>query len=47
MTSTVDDLNLPDGITASPALLLMLGRAYYIELRAMEDNARLMEEYLK
>src|SRR3954453_6886559 len=26
MTSTVDDLNLPEGITASPALLLMLGR---------------------
>lgn len=27
--------------------LLLLGRAYYVELRAMEDNARLMEEYLK
>jgi quinolinate synthase len=26
VTSTVDDLNLPAGVTASPALLLMLGR---------------------
>jgi mannose/fructose/N-acetylgalactosamine-specific phosphotransferase system component IIC len=29
------------------ASLVMLARAYYVELRAMEDNARLMEEYLK
>jgi len=29
------------------ASLVLLGRAYYVELRAMEDNARLMEEYLK
>ena len=33
-------------LTLAFASLLMLGRAYYIELRAMEDNARLMEEYL-
>jgi hypothetical protein len=29
------------------ASLVMLGRAYYVELKAMEDNARLMERYLK
>ena len=27
--------------------LVLLGRAYLVELKAMEDNARLMEEYLK
>jgi hypothetical protein len=27
--------------------LVLLARAYYVELKAMEDNARLMEEYLK
>jgi hypothetical protein len=34
-------------LTLAFASLLMLGRAYVVELRAMEDNARLMEEYLK
>jgi hypothetical protein len=34
-------------IVLAAASLFMLGRAYVIELRAMEDNARLMEEYLK
>lgn len=29
------------------ASLVLLARAYYVELKAMEDNARLMEEYLK
>jgi len=29
------------------ASLALLGRAYVVELKAMEDNARLMEEYLK
>jgi hypothetical protein len=29
------------------ASLVLLGRAYVVELKAMEDNARLMEEYLK
>ena len=27
--------------------LVLLGRAYVVELKAMEDNARLMEEYLQ
>src|SRR6266540_2028748 len=34
-------------IALSLASLVLLARAYYVELRAMEDNARLMEEYLK
>jgi hypothetical protein len=34
-------------IVLAAGSLFMLARAYVIELRAMEDNARLMEEYLK
>jgi hypothetical protein len=34
-------------LTLAFATLVVFARAYYIELRAMEDNAKLMEEYLR
>ena len=31
-------------LASALASLVLLARAYYVELKAMEDNARLMEE---
>jgi hypothetical protein len=34
-------------LTLSAASILLYARAYWIEIRAMDENARLMEKYLK